>query len=423
MTTVLPPQATYFLYNERMGEPILTTQVFNLLEDLNAESDLKRFEVVVFQNPVVYWLERHLRHSMLLKAKQSNLKVSVYPLALPARGFWSSSVGVKLHSWLFKVTRGLIPAGPVVSRGYMGSYLCGMNARQRAWRVVADPRSLYVRENIGARWSGSDAQYRLWVGIEKSWLTSCHHMLVVNDAMATYYQGILPSTATKLTCVPIYARKATDIRPVKQDVNGHRIRLIYVGSLSASKWNDAMAYRAFFKALAPYKEQLHLTLIVKQTNPEVEDLISSLHALAFEHELHVNLKPGDVQMHMAKADVGLLISEAWDDAGARTGVKTIEYLANSLGLWVTKPLTEVAKLVNRHRLGFVFESTTPEPAAIRQAIQEYLSGHAQIHQAACAYYQDKLSPELTRRLIRQATEVEQQSFLTPRPPEHHHGDH
>lgn len=399
---------SYFLYNERVSEPIITTQVLNLLEDLNRDkgSGLK-FKIVIFQNPITAILEWRVIKSFIRDARERQVSVRCYPFALPTRGWLISRLGIRLHQLIFLLSAFLVPPGVVVGRGYLASYLCARSKRRRDWIVVADPRSLFTRENIGNRWSENSAKHKFWQQLEQNMLSMVDLVFVVNNAMKEFYLARLElGSPDKIRLTTIYSRPSPGMSSVhssgdviQQSMVKQKIKLIYVGSLGMSGWNNAAAYEAFLGSLAPFFRQLSLTLIVKGLNPAVESFVSNMESLGLEIDLHVSVTPAEVQQLLVLSDVGLMISDEWSDADARTGVKTMEYLAAGLIIWCTRPLTEVATLVEKEDIGFVFAGVCSESNEVTAAIRAVTNNHARMKQRSLRVFNERFNPDDVRAVV------------------------
>jgi hypothetical protein len=88
--------------------------------------------------------------------------------------------------------------------------------------------------------------------------------------------------------------------------------------------------------------------------------------------LHIGLKPSEVGLKLGAADIGLAITDPWEDSSARTGIKSVEYLANNLIIWTTKHFGEVAKMVRDTDIGFVFDDSSPSQTQLNRAIDDFI---------------------------------------------------
>jgi hypothetical protein len=382
---------SYLLYNERLSEPIVQTQVINLLSDYNRAYPEVTFKLVIFQN-IYFWLtEWKFRKQLVADAQKAGLQINVFPLALPTRGWLIGSFGIRLHRILFKITSLVIPDGTVVCRGYLSTYLCTNVVLKQRFNVIADPRSLYVRENIGTRWNEGDKKYHLWLDIEKAIAQHASKLIVVNQSMLKYFSQLPEMSRERISIIPIYTRAAN--RTLATSKQHGRVRLIYVGSLSLSKWNDINAYRKFFYALNHEANRIELVLIIKHDGPLIKELRSELKQMQYPFSLYIALNPMEVRAELSEADIGLAITDAWEDAGARTGVKTIEYLASNLIVWTTKYFSDVAQIVGDTDTGFVFDRSDPVPAQLSYALDDFLRRRQQLLSQAKALYETSYSSE------------------------------
>jgi hypothetical protein len=389
---------SYILYNERLSEPILQTQVIDLLSDYNRVYPEDAVQLVIFQS-IFFWLkERRLRKQLLENVQEAGLNIEIYPFALPTRGWLIGHFGIRLHRLLFRITSRVIPPGTVVCRGYLGSYLCAEVSEQRRLTVIADPRSLYVRENIGTRWREGDKKHQLWLDIEKTIARRVSKLIVVNRSMSDYFCQLPGVCRKNITIVPIYSRAAN--RPVASTKKYERVRLIYVGSLSLSKWNDINAYRKFFYALNHEADRIELILIIKVDGPLINELRDELKQMQYPFSLHVALKPMEVRAELSRADIGLVISDSWEDAGARTGIKTMEYLASNLIVWTTKHFCDVSQIVRDTDTGFVFDSINPPSSQISDALDDFLKRRQQLLSQVKNLYETSYSSESTLTKLR-----------------------
>lgn len=379
----------YILYNERFSEPIIQTQVLALLIDYNHAYPNCPFGLIAFQNPFEYLRDWARRKELVQAAVRDNLNIRVFPFALPMRGWMAGAVGVLLHRLLFRLTSSLLPSGTVVCRGYMCSLLCTQVSSRRRLTVIADPRSLFVRENIGNRWQKGDARHQLWLALERAMVKGAKRLIVVNRAMADYYLNGVGASPESISTIPIYSRSSTKRQAVPPN---DRTKLIYVGSLSHSKWNDIEAYRKFFTSLRPFHERIELVVIVKHGGPMIDQLRTELLGSGLKASLLVSLRPQEVQAQMSQAHIGLVISDAWEDSSARTGVKTVEYLANGLVIWTTKHFSDVARMLRDADVGHVFESSAPGPHELMQALDDYSTRRETLETNIRQLYETEYSP-------------------------------
>lgn len=390
----------YLLYNERLSEPIVQTQVIDLLSEYNRIYVDVAFRIIIFQNIFFWFKERKLRRWIVEDALKNGLKIDVFPFALPTRGWLIGSLGICLHRFLFSITSQVIPAGTVVCRGYLGSYLCTEVDVKRRFNVIADPRSLYVRENIGTRWSEGDNKHQLWMHIEKTIARRASKLVVVNKSMVDYFSQVYEVCSDRISIVPIYSRVAKRAEGTKRQYG--RVRLIYVGSLSLSKWNDINAYRKFFKALNQEADRIELVLIIKNDGPLINELRSELKLLQYPVFIHIALNPVEVRAELINADIGLAITDPWEDAHARTGIKTIEYLASNLIVWTTRHFSNVAQIISGTDTGFVFDSSNPSSFQLSQALDDFLIRRDKLLYQVQALYEKNYSSASTLGKLRLA---------------------
>jgi hypothetical protein len=356
----------YFIYNERFSNPIIKSQVINLLDDYLTENEGSEVTLCIYQNPIVYILEAFVRKKTLENRLQKHLKVRVFPFALPTRGVFLSEIGICLHRIVFRLFQRNLSGGTVVARGYVAGVLASdLVDRGKIKHLVFDPRSLFVRENINVRWTESSSRHKFWESVERQIVAKSDLVIAVNNAMVAYYKGLSPGCQVAL--VPIYTRSNNCLKNDKNRVS-NRLRLLYIGSLGENLWNNVVPYLKFVEQLAQYRDQVELIFIVKSYSKSSRLLEDSLQRLRLQAEVLYSI-PHQQALEIAQsADIGLTLGDCWEDASARTGIKTLEYLSSGLAVWTTRQLVEVAGLVDQNDIGFVFSSSKPLATEISTAI-------------------------------------------------------
>jgi len=389
---------TYLLYNERLSEQIVQTQVARLLSDFNAAHPEAAFRLIIFQNFVFWFAERKLRRQF---RQNFGIDVKVFPFALPTRGWLIGSLGIQLHRFIFKLTSRVLSEGTIICRGYLCAYLCIDVAVQRCLNVVWDPRSLFVRENIGSRWNEGDGKHRLWLNIERLIARRAKKIIVVNKPMADYFTCLPGVLRQNISIIPLYSwipHRTTNTAPSRE-----RVRLIYVGSLSLSKWNDINAYRKFFFALNNEADRIELVLIVKHGGAMIDELRTELNRLRYPCVMRIGLTPEECGKELAAADIGLAITDPWEDADGRTGVKTIEYWANNLIVWTTQHFKDVAHTIRDADTGYVFSSSSPTSNELAYAIDDFLLRRPCLTRNIEKLFKEKYSRDLILSKMRSVT--------------------
>jgi hypothetical protein len=381
----------YFLYNERLDEPILTSQVFKLWTDYANKFNEDDVEIIIFQNIFHYVINFH--RILSLKIKFSSIKIKTYPFAIPTRGYFLKGSLMYLHKFLFKYTSRVIKNKNVISRGYIGSFLLSHGSR---FNVIADIRSLFVRENIGVRWEKNSIDFKYWMNIEKNIVELSESVIVVNKSMEDYLNFNYNKFGDKLNLIPIYT--STNYNEFTTTINSssNKINLFYVGSLGNSKWNDFNAYFDFIKSLSrfPNKDIFKITLVFKSQNNYTENLLNFLKSSGLDFSVHFNLAHDQVIDLMKTADIGIILARPFEDASGRTGIKSIEYISNNLILLASSCLSDVKNIIEYYQIGIVIEDVVLKDIDIQNIINIYIQNHISYKSNVAKLYKEHFSSDL-----------------------------
>jgi hypothetical protein len=384
-------KVTYFLYNERLDEPILTSQVFKLWTDYANKFNEDDVEVIIFQNIFHYVINFH--RILSLKIKFSSIKIKIYPFAIPTRGYFLKGSLMSLHKFLFKFTSRVIKNKNVLSRGYIGSFLLVHESR---FNLIADIRSLFVRENIGVRWEKNSIDFKYWMNIEKNIVEFSESVIVVNKSMEDYLNFNYNKFGAKLNLIPIYTSTNYNEFTTTINTSSNTINLFYVGSLGNSKWNDFNAYFDFIKSLSrfPNKKIFKITLVFKSKNNFTDNLLNFLNSSGLDFSVHFNLAHDQVIDLMKAADIGIILARPFEDASGRTGIKSIEYISNSLILLASSCLSDVKKIIEDYEIGIVIEDVVLKDIDIQNIINIYMQNHISYKSNVTKLYKEHFSSDL-----------------------------
>jgi len=382
---------TYFMYNERLDEPILTSQVFNLWSDYSEKFKDDKIEIVVFQN-IIHFIKNY-KVGLCLKNKfnSDSIQIRIYPFALPTRGFLLTGFFIFLHKFIFNLTSFVIKSQTVISRGYLGSYLLTTKSNIKH---ISDLRSLFVRENIGVRWEQNSYQFKFWTDIEKKIIQASSSIIVVNNSMLDYLSLIYPGFSQKIIVIPIYTTIDNGLNSIHfTNDEFSKIHLFYVGSLGKSKWNDFEVYNDFFKSLSVFenKNLFKVTLVLKEENEFTIQLLKNMEIYNLDYNIYVGIPHKEVMSKMREADIGLILARPFSDAAGRTGIKSIEYLSNNLILLASSCLIDVINEIEDNEIGFVINDVEIDNLEIKQIIDTYNLNKQTIKSNVSKLYQSKYS--------------------------------
>lgn len=384
---------TYFMYNERLDEPILTSQVFNLWSDYSEKFNDIKIEILIFQN-IIHFIKNY-NYGLYLKNKYNSdtIQIRIYPFALPTRGFLLNTFFIFLHKLFFKLTSFEIKSKIVISRGYVGSYLLTTKPNIK---LISDLRSLFVRENVGVRWEQDSFKFKFWMNIEKSIIQDSFSIIAVNNSMSEYFNLMYPDFSYKIKVIPIYTKVENILNTyhLKYD-ELNKINLFYVGSLGKSKWNDFEVYNDFFKSLSYFKNKniFKITLILKDTNDLTKQLSNNMKIYNLDYNIYIGLPHKEVMSKMRNADIGLILARPFADAAGRTGIKSIEYLSNNLVLLASSCLSDIKNEIENYEVGFVINDVEMAGNQIQQIVDKYKSNQISLKSNVLKLYQSKYSSQ------------------------------
>jgi hypothetical protein len=381
------------MYNERLDEPILTSQVFNLWSDYSEKFNDIKIEILVFQN-IIHFIKNY-NAGLYLKNKYNSdtIQIRIYPFALPTRGFLLNTFFIFLHKYFFKLTSFKIKSKIVISRGYVGSYLL---TTKRNIKLISDLRSLFVRENVGVRWEQDSLKFKFWMNIEKRIIQDSSSIIAVNNSMSEYFNLMYPDYSYKIKVIPIYTKVEKNLN-VNHEKNSelNKINLFYVGSLGKSKWNDFEVYNDFFKSLSYFEDKniFKITLVLKDSNDLTQQLSKNMKTYNLDYKIHIGLPHKEVMAIMRHADIGIILARPFADAAGRTGIKCIEYLSNNLILLASSCLSDVKNEIENNDIGFVINDVKITKDQIQQIVDKYKSKQLSLKANVLNLYQTKYSSQ------------------------------
>ena len=382
---------TCFLYNERLDEQILVSQVFNLWHDYLKNND-DIVEIVIFQNLFYYIQNYSIQKKIKKEFTTKQLKISFYPFALPTKGFFLTPFFIFVHKNLFFFTQRFLNYNVVLSRGYIASFLVSSCKELNYKTKFSDLRSLFVRENVDVRWKANSSLHKFWLNNERIIVENSFKVISVNKSMQEHLIENHSKFNSKFIVIPIYSRSYS--LPNKNNFDlSNEIKLVYVGSLGLSKWNDASVYSDFFKEIrnkTNYKI-FKITLIIKNKNPQSEALENHLTRLGLNFNIYYNLKHKYVQKILRNSDVGLILSRPFSDSSSRTGIKTVEYLSNNLIIWASSCLTEVSSMIRKNNLGLIVPNFPLSKNDIDSIVNGSINKNIFLKKNISAYYNQNFS--------------------------------
>jgi glycosyltransferase involved in cell wall biosynthesis len=279
-----------------------------------------------------------------------------------ARGLWDESR--LLRSWI----RSEAPPGRgavVQCRGPEATGLArsGLD-RGRGAGVSYDCRGLGGEEVAYARGRGGDGRPRgggredgeRFDARERSAALRCTAMLCVSEAMrgeVVRRWGVDPSKITIIPCCTDVAASSTAVggREVVRRRLGLEDRLVVGYCGSASAWELPGTLMAAFNAIRSVRADAHLLVIT--TQPETMGRFAREAAVPQERRTVLSVDHRDVPIHLAAADVGVLLREESAVNGVASPVKFAEYLACGLPVLISPGVGDFSALVERERLGWV----------------------------------------------------------------------
>jgi hypothetical protein len=325
----------YFIANEPLSIGLIRSQVLN---PLNYQGLNNNVEVISIVHP-------------FSKAKRLP-GCRIIPLGIPARLYqfrWCGILEMAVAFYYAIILSVIVPKdATIVARNYNSGLAVYILKLVKSVRLVFDPRSQYIQENIGCNklYEGSCAQ-KFWLSMEKKILLASANVIAVSKAQAAYYRGIIKGL--RLDIVPCFGQPEFEfindsiisISRKKMGFSMDDLVICYYGSLD-NKWNNIDMYKRFFYRCieAGYK----ICILSQNADKLVSDsrLTSSG---AFIKKVDT---PEETKALMSACDFGVIIlnkSPAWESI---LGVKFVEYLCCGLQVIVGQFAGEAVRIATEY---------------------------------------------------------------------------
>jgi glycosyltransferase involved in cell wall biosynthesis len=228
-------------------------------------------------------------------------------------------------------------------------------ARMFGWRIIFDPRGLFVDEKIqSGTWRRSELKIRVFRYFEKKILEKCDAVIAFSKPYRRYLERLYGRTfALKVVFVPnsVNLEKFRHTRQSKKWPSKKRLTLVYVGG--ASYWHlvDEMIY--FFKCLKRKVPCFFLYIAYEGKKFVVQKFRSN--NVNPDDFLVVTVPSVDIPQWLSNADVGIALIESSLAKKMCAPIKFVEYLAAGLPVVINPGIGETEGIVQKYRVGVIYE--------------------------------------------------------------------
>jgi glycosyltransferase involved in cell wall biosynthesis len=272
-------------------------------------------------------------------------------------------------------------------------------------KIVFDARGFWPEEGVVAnRWKEQSLTFRFWKCVEAYMLRRSDKVIALSDSFASRITGIV----READCAVIYAsadvhnfqraRQFRNRRRRELGLQGKTV-LVYNGSLHA--WHDPWLLAQVYKAISRFLCHTRLLVITAYNRAKLQAVFRSA-GLQINEFLIVAAEPGEVPSYLVAGDYGLVPLKEMREPTAMTvvadtmiGTKVAEYLACGMPIIVNKNVRGLKALMDRYRLGIVFDSKNL--AALGQSIKCLSENYGEYQRDCESVAEHYLSLEQTAR--------------------------
>lgn len=302
---------------------------------------------------------------MKLALKGSGVSIVYLPFLPPLRHALSSATYSKLvTAILFVVLKIFISKHFDVfhSRSYWPAMAM---IRMKLKKIVFDPRSLWVLENISTGdLTKNSSSHQYWIQAEKTCICESSIVTVVSAGMDDYYSELYGCRNVRL--VPIsfsgrtfrYCEKG---RKMFREILGWQdyVVFVYSGSLGMSRINVDALQQLF--ELSMYNPCARLLFLTSEPAEIIEVIMHTINVDRSRYRI-VRPKHEDMGDWLSACDIGLHALSRQLDYQTRLGTKVVEYWACGLPVIVNENVGAAAAYIRQEGFGKVVVRNTTQKA-------------------------------------------------------------
>lgn len=354
----------YAIWLENLQSPILKSQVFDILKEINKISFEKNIYIFAFQS--VIHLLRHYKELNEIKRnmKSNNINLIIIPcLILPRYINWFSAQWyivpfIFLFSFpilLFLVYYKSIDILHCRSYPVMLAAITTKKIRKNI-KLIFDPRSPFPEENITAnRWNASSFSYKLWKNLEKQFLKDSDITVAITDTYVKHFKKISPRSGFAIIPNNVDVKRFMPNDKLRMShraelhLNDDEIIFAYSGSMG-NHWNNPNIYAKFIIKLRQLNIK-HRFLFLTPDKKVLKEIFDKYNIKKDEY-FNICVEFNNVPKYLSIADFGINLMDKKD---IRMSTKTCEYLAMGLPVVINLNVLGAKEIVEKYNVGLVIK--------------------------------------------------------------------
>jgi len=344
----------YIVVREDLDDPLIKSQVLDILESLNNSGDHSAADLIWFYR-VDYFFRAKSRKKRILRKDLDgrNIKVHFLPFigpAFPVAWWLLPFVCVQwffaiILLWFFKGFKQLH------CRSYHAGLIGLLVKKIINVDYIFDPRSPMPEENVSSgRWKMLSNNYKVWKLLEAKIVAGSKRTVLISECQKDLYKG--PFDSRKFVTIPnSYPRSFDDSYENEIGPLSYSYDFAYVGSFG--HWNKAEDYVRFLKGINELSKRSYSMLFLVRGDG-LKSVLFAADKVGLSRGLFdaYSLPQKEVKEALKMCRFGLYFMKNEDP---RLGVKTVEYIRSGLKVIVSDTIKGAANVVEENDLGVVWD--------------------------------------------------------------------
>lgn len=344
----------YVIVREDIRNPLINTQVLNLLKKIKQQSvDIEIYLIWFFRVDYIFRGRKEI-NAILQEVKSNNINIikwpvvtTKFPISLLFMPFLMLQIviGIIFVKFIYKIN---IFHG----RAYYAGLALALYKKlfNKKAKIIFDPRSHYPNELvIGYGKPEESIHVSIWKRLERFIVKNSDFTIAISDPFLKHLQ-IYGNTKFVPNNVEISNIEIFD--NIK-----NRDALCYVGSIG-NNWNNINTYLEFIEGILLSRKDIYFEFYI--SNLDGKNLFAeglSKRGISEQKYIISSLKPEEVVTRIFGAIAGLQLFDKYD---MRIGVKVVEYLAAGLPIITTPQVGGALEIVKKYNVGICYNNNIEE---------------------------------------------------------------